>query len=102
MQPVLTCCAVLVPTRRLLKVTSSRSVSPTTTVSAVFSNAVSAKSARLFLNLRARGAVKLLEPPVHLFFSDVFLVRRDGPDVAERIRQRPRTITIKLVLQRLH
>ena len=39
--------------------------------------------------------------PVHLFHRDVFLVRRDGPDVTKRIRQSSGTIAVELILQRL-
>src|SRR5205823_5967899 len=97
-----TCYAVSDTTRRPPKVTSSRSVLRAMIVSAAFSNAACARSARPFLSLRASGAVKFREPFGHLVFRHVFLVRRDGPDVPKRIRQRPGTIAVKLILQRLH
>ena|SRR5438874_13512511 len=38
--------------------------------------------------------------PLHLFRRDVFLVRRDMPDVAERIDNATIAVSIELVLQR--
>src|SRR5262249_42739754 len=51
---------------------------------------------------RALLLAERLEAPGDLLGGDVLRVRRQGPDVAVRVRQRARAVAVKLVLHRTH
>src|SRR5574338_1029198 len=103
-----TCYAALGRIVKRPRATSSLSASSAMTASDASSNDVSAKSPQALIKNSFGIPLSLVpagghrgQPLIHLFLRNVFLVRRHGPNVSKRIRQRPGTVPIELVLQRL-